>query len=112
MKVASQESIEKIFLRIDNFKELSRILATCARLSALSMPVRSLAEKISADSGQNYQKKIILIENFLRSKFSFNRDPRNIEYLQSPAFLARKLLAGEKISGDCDDISCLFLSLA
>lgn len=66
---------------------------------------------ITRGTRTNYPLKLKLIENFLKSKFTFNRDPKGREYLQTPFFLVSKLLQDENISGDCDDSTCLILSM-
>jgi len=74
--------------------------------------VRSLAEKITAGTGFDWNLKVLKIKKYLESRFTFNRDPQGREYIQTPELLARKLLNNEHISGDCDDATCLILSLA
>ncbi len=98
-------------IRWTSLSDLIRILKITIDVASYNPHVRMLAENITKGTGTNYSLKLQLIERFLRTRFSFNRDPKDREYLQTPTYLSKRLLGGENISGDCDDTTTLILAL-
>lgn len=99
-------------IRFTSFPALVSELKTALDEAYISLPVRRLAEVITRGTGKDYDAKIRRISDFLSSNTTFNRDPVRWEYLQTPGFLAGRLIQGEHVSGDCEDLTMLTLALA
>lgn len=51
------------------------------------------------------------IFDFVRDQVRYTKDPYGFEYIQTPIVLLESIQQGDKPSGDCDDMTCLSLSL-
>jgi len=94
----------------DSFRDLSSILKKVSDKYSYDYHVRTLAEALTQGT-RTYDEKVYSISRYLFSVFTQNKDPKEREFLQTPKFLARKILRGEPFSGDCDDLSVFLCAL-
>ncbi len=74
--------------------------------------VRQLAERVcSGLRGKDYASEAVALTNFVESCGRYMRDPKHIEMVKSPSFVARQLMQGERPNLDCDDQVVLLTSL-
>lgn len=75
--------------------------------------VRKWAEHIVRNVPQTkYVQELIAIQHFVRDNMRYTRDPRGMEYVQTPVHLLSLIERGQLPQGDCDDKTTLSLSLA
>lgn len=78
--------------------------------------VRQLAEEVVQGLGsKDFTSEILAIYYFTLSRTRYANDPRSIELVRKPSWVANKILAGSTPSLDCDDLvafqAALLLSL-
>lgn len=78
--------------------------------------VRQLAEEIIQGLGsKDYISEILAVYYFTLSRIRYANDPRSVELVRKPGWVARQILAGRTPSLDCDDLvafqAALLLSL-
>lgn len=91
--------------------DLARILKVIVQESCKSPEVKEVASWGKWSNVKGDRRHIKVLETFLKLRYIFVRDPEGVEYVQSPTYLCKKLLNSETIRGDCDDITCLVLSI-
>lgn len=91
--------------------DLARILRVTIQESSKSSEVKTVAILANRMLHCDSYERIFRLRNYLKTRYIFVRDPQGVEYVQSPTYLCDKLLNGETIAGDCDDITCLVLSI-
>lgn len=74
--------------------------------------VRRLAEAVCAGlPSKAYADEYLALYYFVLSRVRYMRDPRTVELVRDPAFMAKALWAGQTPSADCDDMSALLCAL-
>lgn len=80
--------------------------------SGANVYVRKWAERIIERVEPRDQfGEVDAIFRFVQSKMRYAKDPRGVEFVQSPVTLLRQIEVGDTPSGDCDDMTTLGLSL-
>lgn len=75
--------------------------------------VRKWAEYIIRDvPDTRYYQELVAIQRFVRDNMRYTRDPRGMEFIQTPVYLLTLIERGLLPQGDCDDKTTLSLSLA
>lgn len=74
--------------------------------------IRQLAEHIVRDvAAKDGVSELTAIENFLRARCRYTRDPRTVELVRSPKVILRELHAGRRPCIDCDDGTAFAIAL-
>lgn len=77
-----------------------------ARAATSDLTIRGVVEKICAGLAEgDYTGEVIAINNYVKQRVRYMRDPDGVELLKTPA---RTLSTG---SGDCDDIATLLAAM-
>lgn len=76
--------------------------------------IRKWAEKIIGEippGPQHQMEEVRAIGDFVKYNVRYTKDPRGLEYIQTPPVLLQMIERGETPMGDCDDMTTLSLSL-
>lgn len=110
-KPAKRKGPQILKINWNDFYDLSRILKKICDDYSYNFYVRTLAERLTQGTGSNYRQKVYKAFAELYKRFTHNKDPKGREFLQTPEFLAKKILTEGSFSGDCDDATVFFISL-
>lgn len=90
----------------------ARIMRDHIRTAAHNPYVRHWAESMVQDVPDKVEwEEVDAIFSFLQSATRYQKDPRGLEYIQTPPHLLERVEMGQKPSIDCDDYTILGLSL-
>jgi hypothetical protein len=88
------------------------VMIKLARNAAKNPKVQQLARKIVENiKSHNFLEECQVLGAWVQKNVRYVRDPRGLEQLTTPEVLVDRLKKGEKLFGDCDDMSLLLASL-
>lgn len=94
-------------------KNTARRMVKIIKESSYNPYVRKWAEKIvEGVKDRDEQGEIRALFRFMQKNTRFARDPRGMEYIQTPPYVLKHIEMGDKPSLDCDDYTVTGMSLA
>lgn len=93
-------------------RNTARRMRDLIREASTNEYVRKWAEKIVEDvADRNEYGEMKAIFNFIQDRTRYAKDPKGVEYIQTPPYVLTHIQIGDKPSLDCDDYTVLGLSL-